>query len=606
MPGIFGYFNNLIEKVSFKSLLNSINLLELCETKIYKSDSHNGITIGISSLQNISEFVFEEFKYAAFFSGDIIGYKKIPWQEILNIIEKENYKQFLNYEGNFTIAVLDKINKIIYIVSDLRAQYPLHYLVKEKYFVFSTALSTFCRIVSPPEFNQEWLYEVLYFNHPISETSFLKNVHRMLPASILKYDLNSYKLSIVEYGKLFERQDAQSKGMDAMCFGLRVFNERIPKYFRDDVKLAVGLTAGLDSRTVLSFAYNYTRKNLITFTYGTESCYDIKEASKVATQLNLPHIKITFDRVFFEELPRLLYETVYSSNGLEKITRASLLFVYKNLTNKGTRFPLIVTGVSGDHLFRDHIRGTGNVPAMISEDMMRVFSKGDIKIDLPLYNDAFKENFNKFNEHISKVLISLERKYGKLNNAESYMKYLIYETTKNHFAGEAAVANNFSLFRTPYWDSEIIKLAFSMEYGTLNLSESLPGKDYYRERIFQVFLLSKNPAFKKILLQDIPLEAYLSTNKSSLYFYRLINKGAKYLKNNITKTNSIGCENWSFWLKTTLYNEISELLNKNSSISNYLDSRFLENVRNIPNVHLISKVATAEIILRLIKNRWNL
>ena len=181
MPGIFGYFNNSIEKVTYKSLLDSINPLGLCETKIYKIGGYNGITIGISTLQNISDFVFEEFKYAAFFSGDIIGYKKMPWQEILNIIEKGNYQQFSDFNGNFTIAVFDKIKKVVYIVSDLRAQYQLFYMVKDKFFLFSTALSTFCRIQSPPAFNEKWLYEFLYFNHPIGKTSFLKNVYRMLP-----------------------------------------------------------------------------------------------------------------------------------------------------------------------------------------------------------------------------------------------------------------------------------------------------------------------------------------------------------------------------------------------------------------------------------------
>ena len=425
-------------------------------------------------------------------------------------------------------------------------------------------------------------------------------------ASILKYDLNCNKFSTIEYGKLFQRQNPQHKGMEAMSFGLGVFKERMPKYYRDDVEIAVGLTSGLDSRTVLSFAPNTALKKIITFTYGTEKCYEIKEASKVAIQLNLPHIKITFDHDFLKELPRLIYETVYLSNGLEKISRASLLFVYKYLTNNGSRFPLIVTGVSGDHLFRDHIRGTGNVPVMISADMMRIFRTGDKRIDLTLYKDAFQECFVEFNDHILKVFSNLERNYGKLYNPESYMNYLIYETTKNHFAGEAAIANNFTLFRTPYWDNEIINLAYNMEFGTLNLSESSPEKDYYRERIFQVFLLSNNQAFQKISLHDIPLKAYLHNNKALLNYYRLIKKGPKYFKNKIIKTNSIRCENWSCWLKTTLYNEISSLLDKNSIISNYIDSRFLENVRNITDVQLTSKIITAEIILRLLKNRWNL
>lgn len=604
MPGMFGIIGEFNKVVETNSMLETINPLSLGCNRITTMDE--GI-LAVSWLKNdplLSSLYYEDASYITCFSGDLIHVKKIPWESIINNIEKGRYEHFSDYRGTFSFVIFNKNNKRLSIVSDMISQQPIYYFITNNTFIYSTAISTFCKLENIPEFNVNWLYEFLFFNHPIGQTTFFKNIFRMPPATILEYDLSTHKFSMIEYTVPFTRLNNLVKGKKAFELALSVFNERVPKYFEKNTENAVSLTGGLDSRTILSMAPKEAINSLKTYTYGVPICHDLMVASKVSSILKLPHIEIYFDKDFLDRLPDLIYETVYLSNGLERVSRSTLPYVYKMLTNEGKCFPIIITGVSGDHLFRDHIMGTGNVPAMISSDMMQIFHKGEVRISKNFFKTAYGDNFKYFEQHIYKAVQKLQSKYGKLNTPESYLSFLIYETTPKHFAGEAAIANNFSKFRTPYWDADIIRLSYEIEYGTLGFSESLNKKDKYRECALQAFLIQNNISFSKIPYNGISLRSFSKNNKFLYNVNRIVRRGPKKIISLIKPTPYSPLEDWSNWFKVILDEEINKIISEDSLISNYLTLEFLEQMKKEKNVHWLGKILAAEIILRLIKNRW--
>ena len=74
------------------------------------------------------------------------------------------------------------------------------------------------------------------------------------------------------------------------------------------------------------------------------------------------------DDTFLNQLPELARDTVFLSGGLQNVNRSHLLYTYSNLRHEGEPYSVIMTGVSGDHIFRDHIQGWGNVPHIMSAD----------------------------------------------------------------------------------------------------------------------------------------------------------------------------------------------------------------------------------------------
>jgi len=606
MPGMLGFFGKYGKHIHTDLLIETINPLSLCDTKILNTEEG---FLALSWLRNnslLSCRYYENSNYVACFSGDLIDVQRVPWNLIINNFRTKRYKHFSDYRGTFAIAIFDKINKRVSIISDRTSQKPIYYFITNNGFTYSTAISTYCKLPDIPQFNVNWLHEFLFFNYPMGQTTFLKNVLRMPPAAILEYHLKTSKTLLFEYAKPFKKANNIIKGKKAVEKALSVFNERVPKYFQRDTQIAVSLSGGFDSRTVLSFAPSETKASLEAYTYGVAGCLDLLEASKIASMLKIPHTKIILDNRCLDILQELIYETVYLSDGLQGINRSTLPYVYKMLTNNGTKCPIIITGVSGDHLFRDHVRGTGNVPAIISSDMMQIFKEGTPFMSKSFFRRAYGANFGEFQQHIYDVLQDLTTKYGELNVPESYLSYLIYEVTPNYFAGQAAIADNYSTLRSPYWDADIIQLSYEIEYSTLGFSESLFKKDKYRECVLQAYLMQSNKTFSKVPFHDIPLR-FFSINYKFLYnLYRTVRKGPNKVKSILKPTPHPPLEDWQNWYDTRITKEIGKLISKNSIISNYLTSEFIEEIKHEKDIHWLGKLVTVEIILRLINNRWNL
>lgn len=189
------------------------------------------------------------------------------------------------------------------------------------------------------------------------------------------------------------------------------------------------------------------------------------------------------------------------------------------------------------------------------------------------------------------------------------MSYLVYEVAPKYFAGEAEIASNYSTFRVPYWDKDIVKLAYEKEYSTISFSRFLKKKkkDTYRENIMQTYVISKNPKFRKIPIHGIPLSVFMYDSKPLYQLGHLIHRGYPLLKRHIYHTPSLPpLEDWPTWFKYTLRSEIEKLLNEDSLICDYIDKDFVLNMREANNIHYLGKLATVEILLNLIKNGWTI
>jgi hypothetical protein len=65
-------------------------------------------------------------------------------------------------------------------------------------------------------------------------------------------------------------------------------------------------------------------------------------------------------------------------------------------------------------------------------------------------------------------------------------------------------------------------------------------------------------------------------------------------------------ENWDLWLNGIHKNVVDEwIFSNNSLIKEYISDEFLKHQKQKRDIHWIGKLVTTELILRLMKNRWN-
>ena len=605
MPGLIAILDKKNIRRDLEKLLWTIDYLSSCKTKIIDSGNAGQAIAWLKNDLYGDDRVFEDDRFICLFTGDLIGYQSVPWIEITKAMADKKYSELRSLKGPFALCILEKEKAILYAISDRRSQYPLYYSITGSGILLSSTISTFCHN-EKMQFNPEWLYEFLYFNYPVGQTTPIKNVLRVPHASVLSYKLNTGQHSIIEYAQPFRRAEKLIEGKDAIQKAKSVFQERMSKHIPPNTKVAISLTSGFDSRTVLAYSMPLCKGNLEIYTYGIRGATELKVASYLANSLGINHNQILFDDSFIGQLKRLIYDTVYLSGGLERVTRSTLSYVYRTLTNDGNNFPIVLTGIAGDHLFRDHVKGSWNSPFLISADMGATIQNGTPCIDKSLFKRVFGKNYASFEEYIRNSIAGLEKAYGPISQPEPYMSFLIYEVSPKYFAGEHAIANNYTTLRVLYWDDEIISLAYEISLSTIGFSESLPKMDRYLEAGLIANLIKTNKELSKLLMKGVPLIAYLINSKFVYNLFRILwrtpDKVASYFKN----VQIVPEEDWQKWVKNPLAAEINKLLSGDSFISRYVTSDFIEELKIMDNEHWVGKFVTAEILMRLIENGWDI
>jgi len=215
MTSFFVYLGKKLANFDIDYLVDTINPYKTLNTKIL--DTNHGL-FAVSFHKNAplkGNKYFEDKDWIAVFAVDLIK-ESITWKSIFETLEYRNYKMLSNLNGYFSIAALNKKRNKLFIISDRRSQLPVFYLIDNTNIYISTELSTFCRLPIEIKFNIEWLWEYLFFNFPIGQTTFLENVKRMPPGCVLGIDVESGKRSFSEYATRFCKKEHLLEGKEAL------------------------------------------------------------------------------------------------------------------------------------------------------------------------------------------------------------------------------------------------------------------------------------------------------------------------------------------------------------------------------------------------------
>ena len=544
----------------------------------------------------------EQDNHVACFAGDLVGIRDVPFDLILGCASSGDFSALSNLRGNFAIGIFDKSSRRLFLVTDRRAQQPLYYLQLQNGVVFSTEMSVFCRLKKLPAFNRKWLYECMFFNYPMAGTTFLEGVTRVPPASVWTFDLASKESATSEYVGRFRKSTNLLKGDAALEKALAVFRARVPEYCRGaEGAIAFGLSGGWDSRTILSFCPLDDGVPIRTYTYGIPDCDDLTEARKIADALGLEHSEIRFDEEFVRQLPGLIPETVYLTFGALGILRATMLYLHKRLTWDGEAYPIIVTGISGDQMFRGH----GNVPAIIPRSVATVFSEGKPIVGAEPFRSMFGKAYGDFRDYVTDVIDGIRNRFGELGSSECHLSYLTYEVAPKHFLGDMLLGNRFSTFRVPFWDDDIVQLAYDIEFSTLTFSKFTSSHtDWRMENRLNAYLLASNPSFAKLPVERFPLSVIQAPNAVYQLYRWFVHKPRRLLQ--LSKRPARApLLSWQHWISSEIKTTIDDsVFSRDAHIRDYIDPEFLKALHEQNRRHWIGKIATAELVLRMLDKGW--
>lgn len=581
----------------------SINLIDTMKTLTISDKNFFSVVSFLESAPVKGSRIYKNKEFEFLFAGDLIGVLEIPWNEIQENFINSNFSWFSSLRGIFAIAIRNiKLNQIT-LISDQQAQLPIYYGFIKNSFIFSTSIASFSTLETVPDFNQEWLYEFIYFNFPIDRTTCLKNVKRIRPLSILNIDLKDKSITELKYGEYFKISNNILTGKTALVEGIKIFKETVPKYYCIDKKNSVAISGGFDTRTLLALAPH--KANVLTYTYGVPGSLDLYVTSILKAKLNLKRQEIFFDESFENALPELIYDTVRLSGGVQPILRSTLLYVYSQLSKRQDHkdTAVVIGGIGGDIY-----RGSSGQPggASMSPGMYHLFKSGKLLIDKNEYQKIFHSKFLDFENHINKTINKIKELYGDPLEPATFNNYCIYEINTKYFGGEVAIANNFKTMRLPFLDFDLLQFAYRSELSNIGFSgyrQNLKEISVKKYR-FQSKIICSNPSFKNTLINGLPISLYAQENKFIFQIGRLFMRAFEYLKSKPVTHNIL--EDWDHWSKIILKKEFNTILSHNSLILKYLDEEVIIVAKESNDIELLNKFVTIEILLGLLKNKWNI
>ena len=205
MPGLAGFASNKnnVKKLDFTSMANAITYGRAVITQFFQDEfislgcSHLG-TGGQKALYQSNQVVVMFFGYLTQPNIPPGGFFTDPCAAAHYVHDKYlllGEKMLQVMSGAFAIAVWDKRNQNLLLITDFLGLRPIYYSTFNGIFRFSSEVKG---ILSDPFFshkiNVSAFADFFYFGHILGEKTLLENIQMVPPASILRYDHGQIKI----------------------------------------------------------------------------------------------------------------------------------------------------------------------------------------------------------------------------------------------------------------------------------------------------------------------------------------------------------------------------------------------------------------------------
>ena len=584
MPGLTGIIS---ESATDEHLLNrmvdSIKHEEFYQVDKY-IDSHFGIVrlhLGIFNPE--PQPIFNEDKsLCIFMDGKIYDYEE-QLNELKNkghTFNNENDPEFClhSYEeygkdfvkrlnGSFILLICNLKSGKVIIANDRYGLRVHYYAINNGKLLFAPEAKAILQDETfKKELNDEAVAEFFAFGEFWGDKTFFKGIKVLTPASILTYD--GQDLSIEKYWE-FKYEPDYNKSEDEFVDDLvKTFKNAVEIRMKDNFRYGIGLSGGLDSRSVLAAIPSEKRKEVIAHTFGPKDCDEVKIAKRVTKKAGIK------EHLVQEISPELIIDNaeqeVWLTDGRNYI---GVSFAYPLLKLLKDRVDVLYDGfaldltLGGSYLSR---------------------AKADCKTESLLFDILSKRCLFQ-EEELHKLFAS--NYYNKIKEVPA--KSFEYEFDKIKADHPSNKSDQFSLSTHVAW----IPIGYTIRRGMVEMSPPPADNDFIdliltippewrlNHYIYRKFLkklspeLVKIPYNKTMVRADAPL-LFWRVGSTYLYSKELIKKRIqKFSKEKILLPNKRSYVNFDEWFRTNenwqaFFREL--LLNENGKSKKYFNQYYIE------------------------------
>lgn len=591
MPGILGLISDQPKtQVDFFSrMLESVNHFN------YKIDSTaiKNVQIGhvhLNYIRNKNDFAkSSDGRYLLTLCGEIFSYKNIETNQIdddqeflLSIFIRDGIDCLKWINGLYSAAIYDFVEEKLYLISDRMGTRPVYYSHENGTFIFAPEVKAILKSNISKEINYDAISDLFRYGHLFGHKTLISKISQLPEASYLT--LSNNKISIQRYWNFPEYADAYNKQWpnrktidNTIEEFIEVFTTAMRRNFtKNNDKILLSLSGGLDSRYVAAFAKKLGVNPLVAFTMGADNSEDQIYAKQVSENLGIQHNQFIINpHNVWRDAERFAYysDNMSMINGPIQAFEAIETFLGK-------------TEVTISSQMCDALFGSTLVRRKFKSLIDKKEFDEDAKQTLTNCFNIFKTSeldliFTKdFNNKIKNRSNEIPLQYINSTNIpiHAYLNMLINEHVRRGTLGGNLMYNLYLETRMPSYDNDVIDFAYRLP---LKLREY---QYLYREAFTRLF-----PELAKIKREhfNLPIDASTARYKLSILEKKvaivLKNSPANSIINKISKYNRPSYVNYNGWFKNELNSNLKDILLSSKSLSRGVFCE--EGIKQIINQH---------------------
>jgi len=305
--------------------------------------------VGVSSNIAINSYITDHFNYymggASAPSASYAVKSRIYEQSteaILSLYLKSGWSWLPHADGRFCIALYNRDEHSIEIVSDRFGYSPLYYYKKNDLFIFGCEIKAVIKSAEVSrEIDNNAVKEFFTFGYMLEDRTWFREVKVFPAGSIMK--ISAGKCEVKKYWSWdnIKPLNPPPTYREAIEETHRLWKDAVKSRLADNPTFAVALSGGLDSRAILA-AIPDELHPVDLITYGDEDCDDVRFSRMSATVKN---DKLHFREIYSEDWLEKRIEFVKWTDGLLSILHmhpASILDFYHE------KFDVVLNGFVGD------------------------------------------------------------------------------------------------------------------------------------------------------------------------------------------------------------------------------------------------------------------
>lgn len=456
MPGIAGIISDHLFLEKNPDLLDRMIDIQVNEKFYIKgkySDNKIGIHVGWNNYDIVSfqklPIINEKKEIAMIFIGEDYRSDRIDislqksghrfcgggFDYIVHIYEEKGLDFLKDLNGLFCGLIIDFRTNEIHLFNDPFGMKRIYYHQSNEAFYFSSEAKSLLKVLPKlRSIDYETLGEFFSIGCTLEGKTIFDGISIFPSGSV--WSFSSGKLLRKERYKLFSKNNEGYLDKYSLYNKLKeTFPKIVSRYYKQNERIGVSLTGGLDTRLIMSWAdFPPYKVPCYTFSGIYRDCHDAKIARKVAHACQQHHKVIKMTRAFFSEFPSLAKKTVIYTDGTMDVSGAPELYMLRQAREIA---PIRLTGNYGDQVLRGVV---GFKPKLLN---------------MHIFDDYFAPFIQKGIETYKKLESSF------------YLDFFIYSQLPYHHYSRFALEQTQVLMRNPFLDKELINMLYNLPKGEL-------------------------------------------------------------------------------------------------------------------------------------------